>query len=157
MSEAEKYLQKIGIEYLTIDHEPVYTVAESTAHLPDAYPVKNLLLKEEKGERYVFVIMKGDERLDTKRVAMELGTKKLQFAKPEVLMQKLGVTPGSASLFSLLHHGSDDVEVVIDARLAAQPEVGFHPSVNTRTIFIPGEAINTFLSGLNRAHRVLDL
>lgn len=152
-----KFLHDCGIEYALVEHEPVFTVAESMEHLPDAYPVKNLLLKEEKGDRCVFVIMKGDERLDTKKVASELGLKKLQFAKPEVLMAGLGVEPGSASLFSLLHNGSADVEVVIDRRLLEQPEVGFHPSNNTQTILIKGADIETFLSSLDRDFHSLDL
>lgn len=146
----QKILDGLGIRYKTIDHKPVYTVAESLAEMPDKFPVKNLLLKEEKGDRCVFVIMKGDERLDTKLVASKLGTRKLQFAKPEVLMAKLGVEPGSASLFSLLHEESSDVEVVIDSRLLDQEELGFHPSVNTQTIVISGEDVETFLSSVNR-------
>jgi Ala-tRNA(Pro) deacylase len=138
-------LDTMGIMYKLIDHPPVYTVAESMEHLPDKFPVKNLLLKEEKGERHVFVICKGDERVDTKKISELLGCKKLQFAKPEVLMAKLGVEPGSASLFSLLHEGSDGVEVVIDARLLDQKELGFHPSKNTQTLFIAGKDVVTFL------------
>ena len=64
-----KFLKEAGIEFRVVEHEPVYTVAESVAHMPDAFPVKNLLLMEEKGERLVLVIMKGDERLDVKQIA----------------------------------------------------------------------------------------
>lgn len=152
-----KFLDDSGIDYTLIEHAPVFTVAESMEHLPDAYPVKNLLLKEEKGERCVFVIMKGDERLDTKKVASELELKKLQFAKPEILMQRLGILPGSASLFSLLHEGSDGVEIVIDRRLLERSEIGFHPSNNTQTILIKGADTETFLTSLGREFRVLDL
>jgi len=152
-----EHLETAGITFRVINHEPVYTVAESVAHLPDAYPVKNLLLKEEKGDRCIFVIMKGDERLITKLISSELGTKKLQFAKPEVLLSKLGVEPGSASLFSLLHDGSADVEVVVDARLLQRDEVGFHPSDNTQTVLIGGHDIATFMSSLGRQYRVLGL
>jgi Ala-tRNA(Pro) deacylase len=152
-----EYLQTSGIVYKVINHEPVYTVAESMLHLPDAYPVKNLLLKEEKGDRCIFVIMKGDERLDTKLVSTKLDTKKLQFAKPDVLLAKLGVEPGSASLFSLLHDGSADVEVVVDSRLISQKEVGFHPSDNTQTIIISGQDILTFMNGLRHLRHELEM
>lgn len=151
------YLTRSKIKYTVLEHEPVFTVAESMEHLPDSYPVKNLLLKEEKGDRYVFVIVKGDERLDVKNLAFEIGSKKLQFAKPDTLMEKLGVEPGSASLFSLLHSGSEGVEVVVDSRVLKQSRVGFHPSINTQTVFIAGKDIETFLSSINRAHRELEL
>lgn len=150
-------LQNIGIEYRVIDHPPVFTVADVGRYFPDDFPVKNLLLKEEKGECCVFVIMKGDERLDTKKLAELVGCKKLQFAKPEVLLARLGVEPGSASLFSLLHEGSVGVEVVVDERLLQQPEVGFHPSVNTQTVFIAGQDIETFLRGCSVLYSVVSL
>ena len=144
------FLNDNNINYRLIDHPPVYTVAESMEHLPGKFPVKNLLLKEEKGDRCIFVIMKGDERLDTKKLQELTGCKKLQFAKPEVLMKKLSVEPGSASIFSLLHPGSDGVEVVIDERLISQDELGFHPSSNTQTVFIAGQDVGTFLQYIHK-------
>ena len=150
-------LESFGIEYKLIDHPPVYTVAESMEHMPGKFPVKNLLLKEEKGGRCIFVVMKGDERLDTKRLQSELNCKKLQFAKPEILLAKLGVEPGSASIFSLLNPGSNDVEVVIDSRLPSQEELGFHPSKNTQTVFIAGKDIATFLEYIGKNYKVIVL
>lgn len=155
--EIEKILTTIGIDYAVIQHPAVFTVAESMEHLPDAFPVKNLLLIEEKGERCVFVIMKGDERLNTKHLQQELDCKKLQFAKPGILMDRLGVEPGSASLFSLAHDGSAGVEVVIDKQLIDQKEVGFHPSINTQTIIIAGSDIEIFLRSINRSFRTIQL
>jgi Ala-tRNA(Pro) deacylase len=157
MEPVQIYLQKLGIEHETAEHPPVFTVADVALHMPEKYPVKNLLLKEEKGDRCIFVIMKGDERLDTKKLQLELACKKLQFAKPDVLMQKLGVEPGSASLFSLMHSGSSDVEIIVDKRLLSQEKVGFHPSENTKTIFISGSDIGTFIASLGREFKVLNL
>ena len=153
----QTYLEGIGIRSRLIDHAPVYTVAESMEHLPGKFPVKNLLLKEEKGDRHMFVIMKGDERLNTKNLQELTGCKKLQFAKPEVLMDKLGVEPGSASVFSLLYEGSGGVEVAIDKRLFDQDEVGFHPSKNTQTLFIQGSDIKLFLDHLQCKYIALDI
>jgi len=152
-----KTLDEIGITYRLLDHPPVYTVAESMEHMPGKFPVKNLLLKEEKGESLVFVIMKGDERLDTKKVQVLTGCKKLQFAKPDVLLATLGVEPGSASIFSLLHEGSGGIEVVIDTRLLEQEELGFHPSKNTQTVFISGKDIPVFLDARSLQWKLLQL
>lgn len=153
----EETLGELGIVYTVIEHPPVYTVAESMEHMPGKFPVKNLLLKEEKGERVIFVIMKGDERLDTKKLQDLTRCKKLQFAKPEVLMKKLGVEPGSASIFSLLHKGSVDVEVIVDSRLLEQDELGFHPSKNTQTLFIAGRDIAVFLENTRTNYTVTSL
>ncbi len=155
--EIEDKLTEFGIEYKLLDHPAVFTVAESMEHTPGKYPVKNLLLKEEKGERCVLVICKGDERLDTKLVERELSLKKLQFAKPDILMSKLGVEPGSASLFSVLYPGSCGLEVVIDSRLILQDKLGFHPSINTKTIFISGDNIKRFLDVLEVRYSIIVL
>ncbi|HSX05862.1 MAG TPA: YbaK/EbsC family protein [Candidatus Saccharimonadales bacterium] len=134
-------LKQLEIPYRSVDHPAVFTVAESLEHLRDEVPVKNLLLVEKGEERKVLVILPGNDRLDARRVAEVIGSRKLQFASEATLKAALGVTPGSVSLFSLLHEGSGGVEVVIDERLLAEPEVGFHPSNNTSTIFIPGSAV----------------
>lgn len=142
-------LEELKINFRIVEHGPVFTVAESKMVMPEKFPVKNLLLKEEKGDRLIFVIMNGDKRLDTKQIATFLGCKKLQFAKPEILKQTLGVEPGSASLFSLLQGGAKDVEVVVDEELLSQPELGFHPNINTETIIISGGSVKLLLSYLN--------
>ncbi len=142
-------LVELGIAYKLVEHQPVFTVEESRSVMPDKFPVRNLLLKEEKGERLIFVIMPGEERLDTKSLAKEIDCKKLQFAKPEVLMSSLGVTPGSASVFSLLHQGAKHVEVVIDRMLADKPALGFHPNLNTETIIISGANLQKFAASLD--------
>ena len=89
-------------------------------------------------KRETLVVMKGDERLDTKKVALASGSKKLQFAKPDALLDKLGVTPGSVSLFSLISPKADGITLVMDSRIALQKEVGFHPNDNSKTIVLSG-------------------
>ncbi|HEY5668110.1 MAG TPA: prolyl-tRNA synthetase associated domain-containing protein [Candidatus Saccharimonadales bacterium] len=149
-------LRALEVPYRLVKHQAVFTVAESVGVL-DEIPVKNLLLQEEKGTRKVLVIMAGEHRLDTKKLAAELGTKKLRFANAEALLETLGVTPGSVSLFSLFHDGSDSVEVVIDQELAHAEEVGFHPNDNTVTIFIPGASIKTVLDHTGHSYRYMNV
>lgn len=148
-------LKGAGIKYRTEKHAAVFTVAESIAHSPGAAPVKNLLLTEEKGSRVILVVMRGDERLDMKTLAKQVGCKKLRFAKPDVMMEKIAVTPGSASLFCLLHDGSKDVEVVVDRQLTLLPEVGFHPLINTSTVYIGGGDIILFLKAIGRSFTLI--
>lgn len=149
-------LDELKIPYELEEHEPVFTVAESLEHLGGRMPVKNLLLKEEKGDRLLFVIMKGDERLDTKALAAQTGTKKLQFAKPEVLKEVLGVEPGSASLFCLFLPSSKGVEVLIDPRLLRAQEVGFHPMNNIQTIYIKGDDVQAIMNHTSHMLSILE-
>lgn len=135
------FLDQLGISYRWVDHPAVFTVEESKQHVKDKVPIKNLLLQEKGNGRKYLVIMQGDTRLDMKELTARLGTKKLQFASADTLQATLGVTPGAVSVFGLLHDGSKDVEVIIDESLPQQTELGFHPNVNTATIFMPGSAL----------------
>ncbi len=147
-------LNSLGVKYRVANHKAVFTVAEAALQVKDKRPIKNLALKEEKGERLVLVIMDGRQKMDTKKIAKALGIKKLQFAKPALLKTMLGVEPGSVSLFNVLYAGSENVEVVIERSLLDGPEVGFHPGVNTSTVFIPASAIENILRKTGHTYHI---
>ena len=128
-------LEELDVPYRWVDHEAVYTVEQSLGVLEDKTPIKNLLLQNKTGE-YFLVIMPGTERLDMKLLAQKLNTSKLRFAGADDLMKLLGVTPGSVSLFGLLHDTDNQVQLVVDERLLKADELGFHPNNNTATIFL---------------------
>jgi Ala-tRNA(Pro) deacylase len=152
-----QFLTELDIPYHFEEHPAVFTVAEALEKIEDKRPIKNLLLVEAKGERLVLVIMDGEQKLDTKFLARTLGIKKLQFAKPDILKTTLGVEPGSVSLFGVLHSGSEKVEVIIDESLMGESEIGFHPNLNTATIFIPGSACEKILQKTSHTYRILQL
>jgi Ala-tRNA(Pro) deacylase len=131
----KEFLDELAIPYKWVDHEAVYTVAQSLGVLDEKTPVKNLLLQNKLGD-YFLIIMPGAERLDMKLLAQKLNTSKLRFASADDLMQLLGVTPGSVSLFGLLHDTNNQVQLVIERSLLEADELGFHPNDNTATIFI---------------------
>lgn len=150
-------LNAMKVPYRWLDHPPVFTVAESLAVIQKSTPIKNLLLVDKAGKTFL-VIMAGMERLDTKALATRLGSRKLQFADADLLMSTLGVTPGSVSLFSLLHDGAADVTTVIDQNLVQSGvELGFHPNRNTATIFFDGEHLEPLINGLGRSYVVASL
>lgn len=155
--EIYKILKQANIPYTLENHEAVFTVAESLGHLGDKIPVKNLFLVEEKAGRCVLIIMKGDERLDTKKLALDIGFKKLQFAKPALLLEKLHVTPGSVSLFSIFGKNDSNILLAIDNRLQGQKELGFHPNDNTKTIYITSDDMEKLLDHANVKYQWIDL
>jgi Ala-tRNA(Pro) deacylase len=150
-------LKELDIPYRYIEHKAVFTVEEAMGEIADKRPIKNLLLKEDKGERLVLVIMDGEQKLDAKSLAKTLGIKKLQFAKPEVLKKTFGVEPGAVSLFGILHDTAKRVEVVVDETLVIEPEIGFHPNENTSTIFVPGIAIEKIIQKTGHSYRIMKL
>ncbi|MDP3601895.1 MAG: YbaK/EbsC family protein, partial [Bosea sp. (in: a-proteobacteria)] len=93
------HLSERGIAYVRVDHEAVFTVAESQAlrgTLPGLHS-KNLFVKDKKG-RLFLVSARENARIDLKRLHETLGASgRLSFCSAEALMEKLGVTPGSVT------------------------------------------------------------
>ena len=127
-------LKELGIETVTVEHAPVFTVAESAAlrhTLPGAH-TKSLFLLDKEG-RMVLVVAKDDTRVDLKALATHLGLGRLSFGKPELLEAVLGVPGGSVTPFALINDTARDVIVVVDHALMDFAEVNCHPLENTAT------------------------
>ena len=83
-------LKKNKIAYEVIEHEPVYTnpaMAEALG-VSEAETVKSLVLLT-KEKRMVVLVMPGDKKVDWKKAAAGIGTKKVAFAKPEAVLEKV--------------------------------------------------------------------
>ena len=149
-------LDELGIVYRWVDHPAVFTVSESMNQLEGKRPTKNLVLQDKTG-RCVMVVMDGITRLDAKKISAELGVKKLTFAKPEMLMETLGVTPGSVSIFGLLNDSAKEMDVVLDSNILGPDEIGFHPNDNTASILIPGNSLEKIVVACGHTPHIMDL
>lgn len=128
------YLADLGIASVTTAHEPVFTVEQShglRATLPGAH-TKNLFLVDKTGA-CVLVVARDETRVELKKVAAELRLGRLSFGKPELLAERLGVTPGSVTPFALINDPEGKVTAVLDAALLGFAEVNCHPLENTAT------------------------
>lgn len=139
-------LAELGITTQTVEHEPLFTVAESIAigrELPGAH-TKNLFLKDDSGELFL-VVAGSDSRVDLKALAKKLNAGRFSFGKPELLMQALGVTPGSVTAFAVLNDPARRVRIVIDAELMKHDSVNCHPLENTATTNIARDDLLRFI------------
>jgi len=152
-----EFLTQLGVNYRVVEHEPVFTVRESGQVLAEKTPVKNLLIEDISSSKACLVIMSGNDRLDMKHLASQLVVKKLRFSKPDRLMDLLGVTPGSVSLFSLLNAEPGTVELIVDKKLLSAHELGFHPNDNRSTIFIPAKDLVLVARNLGFEPRVMSM
>ncbi len=157
MQECLNLLDRLNIDYELVEHEAVYTIAEAERVLPGRTEIKNLFVQDDKGRRQYLVIMPGQKRLDLKRLAEDLGEKKIRFCSAEKVETMLGVKPGSVSIFCCLNPNSSHVEIVFDQELFSEKEVGFHPIVNTATVFIDPADVHTILAALPQKHRTITL
>lgn len=151
-------LAEIGIKTQTIDHAPVFTVSESEAlheRMPGGH-TKNLFLKDAKGRLFLF-IAESHADIDMKTVHKTIGCARLSFGKPELLMEKLGVTPGSVTAFCAINDPVGEVTFLIDATLMDCDVINCHPLENTATTSIARDDLLTFLKATGHEPRVIDL
>jgi Ala-tRNA(Pro) deacylase len=141
-------LDALGIGYETYAHPAVFTSEDAAEHwsaIP-ATRVKNLFLRNKKGDRHYLVILEIGKQADLRRLVKVIGDDRLSFASPERLMARLGVTPGSVSPFGLLHDTSQDVRVMIDDDLRSAGRLIFHPNINTASVTISVADFERFLA-----------
>ncbi|MEM9026948.1 MAG: prolyl-tRNA synthetase associated domain-containing protein [Pseudomonadota bacterium] len=139
-------LAALAIETETKEHAAVFTVAESDAlhkELPGGH-TKNLFLKDAKG-RLFLIVAESHAVIDMKTLHKTIGCARLSFGKPDLLMEKLGVTPGSVTAFAVVNDHDGDVTVFIDDALLQYDIINCHPLENTATTAIRREDLVRFL------------
>ncbi len=141
-------LNALGISYETFSHPPVFTSEEADVHwaLIQGTRVKNLFLRNKKGDRHYLVILEISKQADLKRLVQIIGDDRLSFGSPERLMATLGLTPGSVSPFGLIHDSKHAVRVIIDDDLRRAERLIFHPNINTASVTISVGDLEKFLA-----------
>jgi Ala-tRNA(Pro) deacylase len=139
MSEAEARLYAdlaaLGIAYEVHEHEPVFTVEESshhTGHIKGAH-TKNLFLKDKAGAFWL-VTVPDEARVDLKALPSAIGCGRVSFGKSEDMERLLGITPGSVTALSAINDTAGQVRFVLDTRLAEADIVNCHPLRNSATV-----------------------
>jgi Ala-tRNA(Pro) deacylase len=147
-------LDELGIRHDRYDHPPVFTAEEEAQHWAGIHgtPVKNLFLRNKKGDRHYLVILGVDKQADLRQLVKVIGDDRLSFGSPERLMARLGLTPGSVSPFGLINDTTKSVTVIIDADLRNAERLIFHPNDNTASLTISGADFVRFLE--NRGNSV---
>lgn len=141
-------LDALGISYTSYEHPPVFTGAEAAEHWAaiDGTRVKNLFLRNKKGDRHYLVILDVDKQADLRQLVKVIGDDRLSFGSPERLMERLGLTPGSVSPFGLMNDASGSVQVIIDADLRNAERLIFHPNINTSSLTLSFPDLERFLA-----------
>lgn len=153
------YLTDKGIAFHRTDHPAVFTVAETAPHRDEmvGHHTKNLFLKDKKG-RIFLVSAEAHARIDLKRLHERIGASgRLSFGSAELLLEKLGVTPGSVTAFAVINDRAGDVTMVLDATLATGEDVNFHPLINTATLRVSRDGLLTFFRSTGHEPLIVDL
>ena len=139
-------LESLGIQTSTVEHPPVFTVEEARSlrgEIAGAHS-KNLFFKDKKDVLWLVVCLE-DAAIDLKSLHNRIGAGRLSFGKPELLMEALGIAPGSVTPFALINDAEARVRVVLDARMMGHETLNFHPLRNTATTAISSADLEKFV------------
>ncbi len=151
-------LDELGIATTTTDHRAVFTVAESD-HLHREIAgghTKNLFLKDHK-DRLWLVVAESHTPVDLKALQKVIGSGRLSFGKPELLLQVLGVQPGSVTALALINDTAGRVSVVVDQALMQYDVINCHPLENTATTSIHRDDLLEFMKACGATPSLLPL
>jgi len=152
-------LQALDIRYELFEHPPVHTSDEAAIHWQaiSGAAVKNLFLRNKKGDRHYLVILGIDKEADLRHLVKVIGDDRLSFGSPERLQKYLGVTPGSVSPLGLIHDSARAVRVIVDSDLRTAERLIFHPNDNTASLTISGSDFQRFLADRGNSVRWISL
>jgi len=151
-------LHELGIDVHTVEHEPVFTVAEAKGvrdRLPGGH-TKSLFLRDKRGAMWL-VCCSEDQVVDLDRLAPKLGAKRLSFGSADRLMRYLGVIPGAVSPFSVMNDHERVVRVVIDPTLLTREPINLHPLDNAKTTAISSAGLLRFLEAEKHSPQLMEV
>ena len=129
-------LDRLGVPYERVDHAPAMTmeVCEEIDRVLNAVICKNLFLCNRQKTNFYLLLMPADKPFRTKEITSQLGCARLSFASEDAMEQLLQLTPGSATIFGLMHDTENRVQLLVDRDLLGEATFGCHPCINTSTI-----------------------
>ena len=143
-------LDALGITYQAITHQPVFTAedaAEPWRDFPGAR-VKNLFLRNKKGDRHYLVILPIEKQADLRQLVKVIGDDRLSFGSADRLHARLGLAPGSVSPFGLINDTDQSVRVIVDADLRVVERLIFTPTTIGRACRSASRTSSAFWRGV---------
>ena len=131
-------LDRLGVEYQRIDHEPAMTMEACAAidEALDATICKNLLLCNRQCTDFYLLMLPGDKPFKTSVLSKQIGSSRLSFAGAEHMEAFLDITPGSLSVMGLMNDTERRVTLLIDEDVLQGEFIGLHPCINTSSLRI---------------------
>jgi len=151
------FFEAHGIAQTTLDHPPVFRVEEGL-EIKKALPgghTKNLFLKDARGQLWLISAL-GETTIDLKKLHHVIGSGRLSFGPEAMMVETLGVRPGSVTAFGLINDADRRVRFVLDKALAESDPVNFHPLSNDATTAVSQADFRGFLAALGIEPMIVD-
>jgi len=154
-----EYLKTNNISYDLFTHIPLFTCEQAEQVVTQmgipGMGIKNLFLKDDKKNLY-HIIAAYNTQVSLKALASTLHAKGLRFADATLLMQYLGVEPGSVTPMALINDKEQVVRIIVDASIFEHALLQMHPLKNDATIVITPDSLLKFFELIHRPYTVYD-
>lgn len=140
-------LDSLGIKYENYEHQPVHSCNDAKWVCIPWKRVKSLLIRNKKWTNFYMVVLWDDKKLETNKVREMFDDSKMSFFEEDLMVQKIGLRPGSVSPFALVNNEEKDIKVVFDKELK-WVLIGFHPLQNDNTVVLKMDDVEKFLENL---------
>lgn len=133
------FIKNKNIWYEITEHQAVFNMEElSKIKLPyPEYDAKNLFVRDDKKRNYYLITIKGNKKIDLKKIQQQNNTRRLSFTSKEDLLNIMNLYPGSVTPLGLLNDQELKVIFYLDEELLRNKQIiGVHPNDNTATIWL---------------------
>ncbi|RED51527.1 prolyl-tRNA synthetase associated domain-containing protein [Aestuariispira insulae] len=151
-------LDELDLDHDTISHAPVFTVEEAQAIREGQVGahIKNLFLRDKKKNLFLVTALETSQ-VDLKQLRHLIGASgNLSFGNADLLMEVLGVIPGSVSPLCVFNDQERRVHVVLDKGILDHETVHAHPLRNDKTTAIGTQDLLAFLKAEGYEPQILD-
>ena len=153
-------LEQLGIAYDRVSSESADPM-EKCAAISEVIGVpvcKNLFLCNRQKTDFYLLLMEPDKPFKTKYLSQQIGSARLSFASAEDLADKLGVTPGSATVLGLMNDKEHHVRLLMDRPVYEAEYISCHPCICTSTLKMKtADILNILLPHTGHQPTVVDL
>lgn len=154
-------LDKLGIGYERVDHEPAETMEACAAIdeiLAPAVICKNLFLCNSQKTKFYLLMIREDKKFKTKEISKQINSARLSFGPPEFMQEFLDITPGSVSIMGLMNDKEKQVQLLVDEDVLQAEYFGCHPCINTSSLRLKiKDVFGTFLQAVDHDYQVVKL
>lgn len=126
-----EFLSHQGVDFEISEHRPVHTSKEAAEERGEnmAQGAKALLLKTSEGD-FLIAAIRGDKKLDFRKLKKYLEVKDIRFASPEEVKGIMGCKVGACYPIGNII----GIRVVADEDLGWQGIISFNPGLHDKTI-----------------------
>ena len=111
---------------------------------------------KDRKDKIWLAVLPGDKRANVNALERRIGSARLSFGKPDLLLDVLGVTPGAVTPFALINDTARRTTVVLDGEMMASETINFHPLRNDASTTIATPDLLKFVAALGYAPLIVD-